>query len=89
MDVNTQELVDKVEANGREPEEENNENQSIETQGSTQDELVDLDSLDRFKWDGREVTKDEFSKMGMRQSDYTRKNSRASRRKKVCGKFRR
>lgn len=51
-----------------------NENEGLEASTeNTQDDIVDLDSLERFKLNGEVVTKEELGKMAMRQSDYTRK----------------
>lgn len=44
---------------------------------STQD-IVDLDSLERFRWKGEELTRDELEKRQMLQQDYTRKRQESS-----------
>lgn len=62
-----------------------NENQELEADANTQDsDVVDLDSLERFKWNGEEFTKDELGKMAMRQSDYTRKTQELAEERKYA-----
>jgi len=39
----------------------------------TQQELIELEALEKFKWNGRELTPEELDKAAMMQSDYTKK----------------
>jgi hypothetical protein len=73
-------------ANTEHPQSDNNENESLEAKENTQD-IVDLDSLEKFKWDGKEYTRDELGKMAMRQSDYTRKTQELAEEKKYVENF--
>jgi GTP-dependent phosphoenolpyruvate carboxykinase len=65
------------------PEQENNDlGVNENTQGSEtsteQPDLTDLDSVDRFRFAGREWTRDELQKSILMQNDYTRKTQEIS-----------
>lgn len=51
-----------------------NEGQSeLETKATQEPSVVDLDTLEKFKWQGKEWTKDELQKAALMQSDYSKK----------------
>ena len=52
---------------------ESTETQSVEAQSSEQPSVVDIGSLERFKYNGREMTPKEFGEAYLRHEDYSRK----------------
>lgn len=89
MDVDTQEITNAIEnqedSHVEQPQD-NNENADLEAKENT-DDLVDLDSLEKFRWDGKEYTREELGKMAMRQSDYTQKTQALAEEKKFAENF--
>jgi hypothetical protein len=55
--------------------------------GLTKQELIDIDKLDRFRQNGKEVTKKEWLSRQMMQSDYTRKSQELAETRKFADNF--
>lgn len=53
----------------------------------TTSELLDLDKHERFRWQGRDWTREELQKAYMMQSDYTRKTAELSESRKYATNF--
>lgn len=61
-----------------------------ETKPETPQDLLDLDKLDRFRFNGKEVTRkdlDEWQKSGLRQADYTKKTQELAETRKYADNF--
>lgn len=65
------------------PDQENLDKPSIEAKP----EIPDLDKLERFRWKGKDLTRDELEKAYLRHEDYTRKVSQVSEQRKYAENF--
>lgn len=65
------------------PEQEKLDKPSIEVKP----EIPDLDKLERFRWKGKDLTRDELEKAYLRHEDYTRKVSQVSEQRKYAENF--
>lgn len=50
-------------------------------------ELVDLDKLERFRWKGKDLTREELEKAYLRQEDYSRKTSQVAEERKTFQRY--
>lgn len=60
---------------------------STEGEPLTKQEILDLDKHEKFRWQGREWTREELQKSYMMQSDYTRKTAELSESRKYATNF--
>lgn len=66
----------------------NQNDNNLSTEVSSSEQVLDLDSADRFRYGGQEYSKDDFKSGWMRQSDYTKKTQEVAEQKRQWEHYR-